>query len=1152
MNRTIGSLLVLGLVVGAPGAVDAQTFKGQPAAQPAVQPAAGAAATPAAGQGQARSGKYTLEQAEALVNEAVAAKMRAISEKRRENILKLQQLLENPDYRKDQDRAPKVMHMLAEAYWEEGLYQYLQKRSDWDKSMASFNAGVLAEQPAEPVEDYVQSLDLYRRILREFPNYVRIDEVYYYLGKGAVKEGKAKKDRALQKEGVDYLNRLVQNYPKSRFIPESHLAMAEYYFETNSLYYAKTNYEKIIQNFPKAAMFNYALYKLGWVYFNLHEFDTAIETFQKVVSQVAKIEGKGVIEFKNQALNDLVVTYAEIDNGWQHAKDYFMKVLPEEEAYKKLRMLGDLYVGQDKTLDAIALFRHFIEREKTSTNVTEYFKIILGLYKNTNDMAKLDETTTEVLDYFKPNGTWRTVNKNNEDALAEADALTEEHLLYIANHYHREAQRLNKTDLFVKAGEKYGIYLGRFSESKHAYVVNFYYAEIFYDQMKDYARALEQYKKVIERDTKGEYVEDAALGVIYSTQELMVKEGLQEVAKKGSIEVVKVDPKKAEAPIPETDLHPLEVEYVKGSDKYVELLTELLKDPEVRKKTPTRGEKIPEIMYISAQVFYRHGKFQDAVSRLKILFDYDPGSKFAAYAVFTLLDCYQRLQQWPKVEEWARKLIAARNFSVKPEKELKKIVAIAMTENARVLSVERKFGEASTEAMRVYEEFKGNEELASKALFNVAALYEGQKEPDKAIKTYQRVVKEFPKSDVAPEALFTIGMIYESQTEFEKASATFESMDQFKNLKEPTEPERKEGWKKMQEQMADALQNAGLLREALGEYQDAIEVYQKFVKQFPSLPETAKADLRIGIVYEMKGDAASLRKAHDAYQAWLKKDYKRPDLAVEALARAGACLKQIDKVKERKNATALFQRAVDTFNKLGDNAEYVKSAKAYAAQSAFEASDYLYDDFTALTIPSTADPNVLKKALTLKAEAQQKAEKAFDLVLNYKSGGWSAGALFKMGLLYWDFYKELDNVPIPDCPCPGVSKKDCKVVQEAFKVGDLDTIQKFDWGMEWMTVAPTFQDQYRAIIEEMMRPVQEKSLRAFERALTLAHEEKVYNKFSKLCAEYAVKVNQDSFPVAGDAEVHANHEKDTLATTSFVRSLRRGGIEVKMTKEASR
>ena len=337
--------------------------------------------------------------------------------------------------------------------------------------------------------------------------------------------------------------------------------------------------------------------------------------------------------------------------------------------------------------------------------------------------------------------------------------------------------------------------MSRFADSKDAYVVNFYYAEILYDVLKDYEHASEQYQAVIQRDTKGEYVEDAALGVIYSTQELMVKEGLQQVAKSGRMEVVKVDPKQADKPIPETDLHPLEETYIKASDKYVELLTELIKDPEVRKKNPERGEKIPEIMFIAADVFYRHGKFQDAVQRLETLFEYDASSKFAAYAVFTLLDCYQRLQQWPMVEEWARKLIAARNFTVRSEKDLKKIVAIAMVENSRLLSVERRYDNAISESMRVYEEFRSQEETASKALFNVASLYESQKEVDKAVKTYLRVVKEFPKSEVAPEAIYTIGLIYESQTEFKKAAETFESMEQFRTIKEPTEPEKKAAWK---------------------------------------------------------------------------------------------------------------------------------------------------------------------------------------------------------------------------------------------------------------------------------------------------------------------------------------------------------------------
>jgi len=1050
------------------------------------------------GTGEAKGGKYTLEQYErGAMDPEIAAKLEQISALRRQQISKLEELLKNPYY----ENKAEVYFRLAEAYWEESLYQYLQARKTYDDAMAKYEAGTLTEKPAEPVEDYAISLEYYRKVLREFPNYARIDEVIYYLGKGALKEGKTKGDRALRKEGVEYLNRLVQNYPNSRFIANAHLALGEYYFETNSLYYAKVNYEKIVQNFPKSPMYNYALYKLGWVYFNLREFDKTIETFHQVVEHVSKAKGKGVVEFREQALNDLVVTYAEVDDGWVLARDYFLKVLPEEQAYKKLRALADLYVAQDKDAEAIALFRHFIEREKTTKTIPEYYRIILGIHKKVNDIPTLDKVVAEALDYFKPNGTWRTVvGKRDPEAVTEGDALCEEYLHWLANHYHQEAQRLNSDEYYRRAAEKYATYLSRFSTSKNAYQVNFYYAEILYDRMHEYEKAAEQYKKVIERDTKGELVEDAALGVIHCYEELMVAAGLRERAKGGrDIEVVKVDPKKASAPIPETDLHPLEQEYVAASDHYVSLLTDLIKDPEIRKKNPERGQKIPEIMFIAAQVFYSHGKFAEAVKRLKVLFEYDPSTKFAAYAVFTLLDAYQRLKQWPKVEEWARKLIAAKNFTVKSRKDLEKIVAIAMTENARLLSTERKYSDAIREAMRVYEEFRGDEKTASKALFNVAALYEGQKNIDMAVKTYLRVVKEYPKSEVAPEALFTVALIYENQTQFEKAAEYFERLEGFKEYSGSP----------------DALQNAGLIREALGEYDGAIEVYRKFVKLFPNHADAARIELRIGLVFEMMDNPNAYKRAADHYAAWLKKYKGGGSLAIEAMVRAAADLKRLDKVANRKAATALFSDALHAFGKLTDPEE-VKRAKKFAAQAAYELADYAYDDFSALRIPSTLDPRVLKKALQAKAEAQQKAEKMFEDVLQYKSGGWSAGALFKIGLLYYEFAKELNDVPVPE-------------------------------GLE-----PDVQIEYQAILDEIARPVWDKSLKAFERALHLAHEEKVYNEFSKRCGEYAVKVNPETFPVAGDDLVQAHFTMDTVTSTSFIRSLRRGDVEVKMVEEAGR
>ncbi len=38
--------------------------------------------------------------------------------------------------------------------------------------------------------------------------------------------------------------------------------------------------------------------------------------------------------FRNQIFGDLVVCFAELENGWNQALTYFKSVLPESEGYK--------------------------------------------------------------------------------------------------------------------------------------------------------------------------------------------------------------------------------------------------------------------------------------------------------------------------------------------------------------------------------------------------------------------------------------------------------------------------------------------------------------------------------------------------------------------------------------------------------------------------------------------------------------------------------------------------------------------------------------------------------------------------------------------------------------------------------------------------
>ena len=1043
-----------------------------------------------------KQGKFTLERYEhSMFTKEIEQKQRQMAHLRAQMINKLQKLLNSPYYKNKAE----ISFRLAEAYWQEAKWKNMQAMKAYNKAMDAYQTGTLKKKPKEPVADYSTALEYYRKVLRYDPNYYRIAEVMYYLGRGALQEAKAKKDPALRKEGIKQLKDLVQRFPKSRFVSRAYLSLAETYFNHSQFYFAKANYEQIL-NFPNSPMFNYALYKLGWVYFNLAMYDKTIKTFQKVVAAVSKQSSK--VEFRSQALNDLVVTYAEIEHGWDRAKDYFFSIMPAQKAWKKMHALAELYVGKDMVPEAIRAYREFIKHEKTTPAVLSYYKTIVSLHRNVNDYEGSDKLLKEVLQFFDRKGKWWAANSSHPDVLKEADKFLENHILWIATYFHTKAQKKKRTELYLKAANWYKKYLERFPKSKNAYKVNFYYAEILYGQKHNYKEAAKQYQMVIDRHKTGEFVEDAALGLIYCYDELMVKAGLRKVANKGAkIQVVKFKKKQSnsdEKPIPKTKLMPLESKYIAAADQYVKLVSAVMKDPKRKKKHPNMGKKIPEMMFIAAQTFYKHGEFVQAVKRLQILFDYAPKSKFAAYGVFIILDCYRRLKRWNQVEKWARKLIKARNYTVKSRHELRKLVAIAMTENARQLSMERHFSGAIKKGLKVYREFRHDKKLAPKALFNVAALYEKKRDIRNAIRTYERVVREFPKSDIAPEALFTIGLINENQTKFNAAAKSFEKMKKFRKAK----------------QTPEALIDAGLIWEALGKYKKAIRDYKNYTAWFHKKKDIPKISLHIAEVYEMMGTRKSRLSAIRTYRSWLSKKYDAPlDWRVKAYTKIGDTLYYLNRIRNRRVVIATFKNSIKAFMKVTKPKE-LKRGKYFAAQAAFMLAEYAFYDFQQVKIPSTLKKSVLKAALIKKAKAHKNAENMYEKVLDFKSGQWSAAAAFRIGLLYSTFANELLDLPVPE------------------------------------QLSPEQQEDYRALIQiQFAQPVQAKAQTAFKHALKLAHEKGAYNKYTKMCGKYAHEVNPDDFPVNGEPLVKAEHPKDTLMSTSFIRVLKRGDVIVTIKKK---
>lgn len=1029
----------------------------------------------------------------------IAAKEKRLSEVRQRQLREMRNILKkNPLYKNKAD----LLFRIAEKEWDEAQYRYFLERADYDKQYEAWSNGTLKQKPDEPEPDYGLALVEYKKLLKEFPNYRRLDEVMYFLGRGLIQAEK-------KKEGASYMLRLTKEYPKSKYLTPAYLAVAEYYFDNDLLFAARTNYLKVLEN-QKASEFAYALYKLGYVHYNLKEYREAIKNFQSLVA-LSKGKDKRKIYFTNQAYSALALNYAEVDDGWKEARDYYQKQGGVELATEYLEKIARLYNAQDKTNEEIAVYEYLITANSTGKNVPEYADYITKAYKKLEDIDQTEKIITRFFGTFDPKSSWYVANKENEDSLTRANQYREMELEWLIGFYHPKAQEAEekKKDLdtagryYDKAAQFYETFIKWFPDSKTIYEKQFFLAEIYFFQKKDWDQAAKNYRQVYKIDPKGKYSEDSAYAVILSAEEKMADAGLIERPERGKkkgqkgkirkaeVKLVKTDEKckgdKVEEcypPIPETPLHETEDGFVKACAEYSDLYP--------------KNEKIPSIAFRSAEIYIKKGHYSEGIERLEVLMEHHSKHRFAGFAAATLFDANYRLKRWDQMERWARYMLDRRNYKVLKKNQLIDVIAVSINNYATELNAKGiqagKDGKkaegdelkqkAVDEWLRYVNEFGDNNKQKDKApiaLFNAAATTEGLEQTERAIELYERVIKKFPKSSQSTEAHFVLGALYESQTDFETAATYFEKMAAFPDLDDP-------------DKTADSLYNAGAIRAALEQNPQAIAIFETYVKKFPERDDSRDMMLQIARLHEKDGRYKEADKAYDRYIKTYNKTHADTIPGIY-LAKAKMYQKRGDK-RARRDASKALATTLKTYKRLPEDKREDKKLKAVAAEARFLEAEYLYADFEAVKVRFPI--RTLKKTLVDKAEKHQKAEKAYFEVLEYSDHSISAGALYRIGEGYYVYSKSLFDLPIP---------------------AELTEDEQFI---------------YRAELDDVAAPLQEKGIEAAQRALQLAHKNNVYNEWSRRSATLLVKLNPDGFPVLDDAVVNSEHPVAATFSTGFI------------------
>ncbi|HMF40284.1 MAG TPA: tetratricopeptide repeat protein, partial [Polyangia bacterium] len=203
-------------------------------------------------------------------------------------------------YPNDKRWTPDAMFRLAELYYEKSAEEYLDADEAYKKALDTPNP----PDTPPPRVDYTPTINLYRRLLTEFPSYRFLDAAYYLLGfcLGEMGEDQQAKQALLALVCANKYKPLDPPPPPpvnggredaydgctpvrkdSKFLPEAWTRVGEFHFDNpNELRLAIAAFHKVLA-FKDSPYYDRALYKLAWAYYRDNRFPEAVREFDNLV-----------------------------------------------------------------------------------------------------------------------------------------------------------------------------------------------------------------------------------------------------------------------------------------------------------------------------------------------------------------------------------------------------------------------------------------------------------------------------------------------------------------------------------------------------------------------------------------------------------------------------------------------------------------------------------------------------------------------------------------------------------------------------------------------------------------------------------------------------------------------------------------------------
>ena len=623
--------------------------------------------------------------------------------------------------------------------------------------------------PAGPLE----AIETYRKILADYPAYERNDQVLYQMSRAYDEIGQPDQAMAV-------MDRLVTQYPHSKYVDEVHFRRGEYLFVRKKYRDAESAYGAIINMGASSNYYELALYKLGWSLYKQEFYEEALHNY------VAMLDHRLEIGYDFDAAHDeddehrVADTFRVISlsfsnlGGPEVVDEYFAERGRRSYADKIYGNLGEFYFSKLRYDDAASVYKSFIKLNPLHKVSPHFSMRVVEIY----DEAAFPQLVLEskkqfAIDYGLDTEYW---NRFDVADSPEVVGFLKLNLTDLANHYHALYQDENliaeRPDNFAEASRWYRDFLTSFPSEEETPQINYQLADLLREN-EEFGGAALEYERTAYDYPSHEQAAAAGYAAVFSHRKnLEVATGARTLeVKKATV----ASSLKFADTFPDHDQAPI-VLGAAADDLYE--MKDLVLARETAQKLINRYPSTDPALLRSAWAVTAHSSIdladyqqaEFAYTRVLALTDADDEAR-AAVVDGLAAAIYKQGEQANLLEDYGA--AAAHFLRIKEFAPTSGIRASAEYDAAAALMKLQDWSQASG----VLEEFRASHpdhELNTEATKQLAYIYREDGQTERSAAEHERIAAEATDTELAREALLTAGELYDEIDVTDEAIRVYE------------------------------------------------------------------------------------------------------------------------------------------------------------------------------------------------------------------------------------------------------------------------------------------------------------------------------------------------------------------------------------------